>query len=179
MTSWERFSSELFSSKSFSSEVFPSKGVTSEAPDVLLVELKKQRSNEGFNLTILSRKGSRIASRNLNEVFVSVVVESWKRALTRKLDDLSRKLVSISNGRRTKTVIQLKRSWRTAAEKPRRYICLSLMLYKAMMVEVKLVPMLVPMMMGMPCLTERVLEATRVTTREVVAEDDWVPRRAK
>ena len=142
-----------------------------------MVELKKQSSNEGgFNLTILSRRGSRIASRNLNEDFVSVVAESWKRALTRKLDDLSRKLVRISNGRRNNTVIQLKRSWRTAAEKPRRYICMSLMLYKAMMVEVKLVPMLVPMMMGMPCLTESVLEATRVTTREVVAEEDWMPR---
>ena len=42
-----------------------------------------------------------------------------------------------------------------------------------MMVEVKLVPMLVPMMMGMPCFTERVLEATKVTTRDVVAEEDW------
>ena len=128
-----------------------------------LVELKAQRSNEvGFNLTILSRSGSRIASRNLKSL--AVVVESGKRAAIRNCDDFSRKLVRISRGRRTKTVIQLKRSWRTAAEKPRRYICMSLMLYKAMIVEVRLVPMLVPMMMGMPCLTERVLEATRVTT---------------
>ena len=56
---------------------------------------------------------------------------------------------------------------------------MSLMLYRAMIVEVKLVPMLVPMMMGIPCLTERVLEATRVTTREVVAEDDWKRRVVK
>ena len=174
MISWEKSSSELFSSKSFSPEVFSVKGLTAKALDLLLVELREQRCSEGgFNLTILSRRGSRIASRNLNEELVAVVVESWKRALIRKLDDLSRKLVKISNGRRTKTVIQLKRSWRTAAEKPSLYICMSLMLYRAMMVEVKLVPMLVPMMMGMPCFTESVLEATKVTTREVVAEEDW------
>ena len=77
---------------------------------------------------MLSSRGSRIASRNLNEEFDAVAVESWKRALIRKLDDLSRKPVRISNGRRSRTVIQLKRSWRTAAEKPRRYICMSLML---------------------------------------------------
>ena len=44
------------------------------------------------------------------------------------------------------------------------------------MVEVRLVPMLVPMMIGMPCFTVSALEATRVTTREVVADEDCKSR---
>ena len=134
--------------------------------------MEEQRFIEdGFNLTILSRIGSRIVSRNLKETPPPVLVES-KRAPMRKLDKVSRNPVRISSGKRTRTVTQLKMSCRMAAAKPRRYICMSLMLYKATMVEVRLVPMLVPMMMGMPCFTVSALEATRVTTREVVADED-------
>ena len=48
----------------------------------------------------------------------------------------------------------------------------SLILRRENKLAVRLVPMLVPMMTGMPCSTVMDPEATMATTREVVAEED-------
>ena len=85
---------------------------------------------------------------------------------------LPRKLVSISKGKRTRMVIQLNMSWRMAVVNPSLYCSGLLILVRATMMAVRLVPMLEPMMTGMPCCTVMPPDATMATTSEVMVAED-------
>jgi hypothetical protein len=102
-----------------------------------------------LSLTMPSTTGSMMMSRKYRAL-VELGSLSWKTVCTRYSEERWRKPVSISRGSSTITVIQLKMSCRMAAVKHSRYSSFCLMWYSAMMVEVRLVPMLVPITTGMP-----------------------------
>ena len=61
-----------------------------------------------------------------------------------------------------------------AAMKPSLYSVEYLTFYRATIVDVRLVPTLAPMTMGIPCCTVIVLAATMATVSEVVVDEDCV-----